>query len=56
MQFVNTLNRAINHKCYSKATIVINKEYFFTMEALIESGANLKTTQVLNTMNGGKWQ
>lgn len=66
MQFVNTLDKAINHKWCSKVTIVINKEYFFTVDAFIDSDADLnciskgimpikyflKTTQVLNIAKG----
>ena len=68
MHFVNSLDRVVNHKWYSKVTIVINKEYSFKAEALIDTGADLncisegivptsyfkKTTQILNTANGGR--
>ena len=33
MHFVNSLDRVVNHKWYSKVTIVINKEYSFKAEA-----------------------
>ncbi|KAL5758725.1 hypothetical protein ACOSP7_021336 [Xanthoceras sorbifolium] len=55
-------------KWYSKVTIVVSKAFIFEGEALIDSGADLncisegmipsqycsKTTQMLNTANGGR--
>ncbi|KAL5766155.1 hypothetical protein ACOSP7_016772 [Xanthoceras sorbifolium] len=58
----------IVQKWYSKVTIVVSKAFIFEEEALIDSGADLncisegiiasqyvsKTTQMLNTANGGR--
>lgn len=65
---INTIDRVINQKWYAQVTIVIAQEYIIKIEALIDSGADLncisegivptkyftKTTQVLNTANGGR--
>ncbi|KAL5823455.1 hypothetical protein ACOSQ4_021355 [Xanthoceras sorbifolium] len=65
---INSIDKVIVHKWYSKVTIVISKAFIFEGEVLIDSGADLnyisegiipsqyfsKTTQVLNTANGGR--
>ncbi|KAL5849078.1 hypothetical protein ACOSQ4_007091 [Xanthoceras sorbifolium] len=65
---VNTIEKVIVQKWYSKVTIVVSKAFIFEGEALIDSGADLncisegiipsqyfsKTTQMLNTANGGR--
>ncbi|MCG7218514.1 hypothetical protein ACMBCN_01950, partial [Candidatus Liberibacter asiaticus] len=37
MQFINSMDKVINHKWYSKVIIVINKECQFIVEVLIDS-------------------
>ncbi|MCG7218715.1 hypothetical protein ACMBCN_03215, partial [Candidatus Liberibacter asiaticus] len=32
IQFINSMDKVINHKWYSKVTIIINKEYQFIVE------------------------
>ena len=65
---INSMDQVINQKWYSRITLVIAKEFVMTIEALIDSGADLncvsesiipskyftKATQILNTANGGK--
>ena len=62
------MDQVINQKWYARITLVIAKEFIITIEALIDSGADLncvsegiiptkyftKTTQTLNTANGGR--
>lgn len=63
--FINTI---INQKWYAKVRMAVTQEYIITVEALIDLDADLnclsegsvpskyftKTTQILNTANGGK--
>ena len=65
---INSMDQVINQKWYARITLVIAKEFIITIEALIDSGADLncvsegiiptkyftKTTQTLNTANGGR--
>ncbi|KAL5818869.1 hypothetical protein ACOSQ4_022711 [Xanthoceras sorbifolium] len=65
---VNIIEKVIVQKWYSKVTIVVSKAFIFEGEALIDLGAYLncinesiipsqyfsKTTQMLNTANGGR--
>ena len=43
--FINLIERVIFQKWYTKVQIVVNKKYYFTIVALLDSGANSNCIQ-----------